>query len=113
MIIIRKRLSPGAAVFILLSALSISNLFEWPANVDLYRDFGSHVLANSVLNAAMNKNMDISIVPGYVFITLSVNYAASLLIRKWSILRAAAFISVVFVASAAISVASASNYLTS
>lgn len=103
--------SPDNLALLVLSALTLSNVLLQTGKLEAFRDFSSHVLANSVMNVSSERSMDLSVVPGYLMVTFSVNYIVSILLRRPNPFRVAAFCGVLLIVSAAVSIASTSSYL--
>jgi hypothetical protein len=97
-------------VFATLTLVSLSQLFKWPEYLDQspLSLFGG-VLANAVFNTGYDKNMYWMRIPGYIVVTASMNYTASLILEKISPIRVVMFILLLLAVSAAVSLAAASD----
>lgn len=99
--------------FLVLSVISLTNLITIPETLTAYADFSAHLLANSVFNVPQSRDMDVSIIPGYVSITSAINYLTASILREGSWTRFVVFILTILLVSTVVSVAATSSYLTS
>lgn len=107
----RRIFTPDGLVFLVLLVFSLSNVFAWPDALLAYRDFTSHVLANSILNAPENRNMDKFIIPAYLLMTSSTNFVVSRVLRPMNWVRLLLFAALFVVGSVAVSVAAIAVFL--